>query len=262
MNGQNADGSQGTNAGAPDAGAGQQDGGNQAPGWIAQLPDDLKGNETFTGFKTIGELAKAHLDTSGKVAELEGKVANAIPKLSENPSDEELAAYRAAIGVPDKPDDYEIELMDGMDNSLAPWFKNVAHQLGMPKGMAKGLSAAWNGMIAQMAKADADAASKAHDAALTELRKTWGADAETNAETVKQGYKFFGDNPLLNDLMQAEITIGDKKVKVGNHPGMVNLILEIGKKVTPDSTVQGGPSHGQPVNNGILQYDWSKKSGG
>lgn len=216
----------------------------QTLGWRAELPDPLKGHEAFTAYKTKNDLWNGHIDAVTKLKETEGKLANSIPKLAENATDEEKAAYRAAIGVPEKADDYEIELAEGMDNSLAPWFKNVAHQLDMPKGMAKGLSAAWNTMITQMAQADKDAAIKAHDEALTELKKLWGPDADAKAEVVKQGYKFFGDNPLLQDLMQAEVTIGDRKVKVGNHPGMVNLILEIGKKVTPDSTLQGGPGHG------------------
>lgn len=240
----------------------QQGGQTQTLGWKTELPEAMRGHEAFANYQTKNDLWNGHIELTGKIKDLEGRAANSIPKLGENATDEEKAAYRAAIGVPEKADDYEIELAEGMDNTLAPWFKGVAHQLGIPKEIAKGLSAAWNGMIAQMAKADKDAAIKAHDEALTELKRLWGPDAEKNAETVKQGYKFFGDNPVLNELLQAEITIGGRKVKVGNHPGMVNLILEIGKKVSPDSTVQGGPGHGQPVNNGIIQYDWNKTSGG
>lgn len=234
----------------------------QGLGWKTELPANLREHEAFAGYETKNALWDGHIALVNAKKELEGKLADSIPKLKENATAEEKTAFLKAIGVPDKADDYEIELAEGMDNSLAPWFKGIAHQLGMPAEMAKGLSGAWNTMIKQMAQADVEAANKAHDKALTELKKTWGADAEKNAETIKQGYKFFGDNPLLSELMQAEITIGDKKVKVGNHPGMVNLILEIGKKVTPDSTVQGGPGHGQPVINGIIQYDWNKTSGG
>lgn len=230
-------------------------------GWKTELPTNLREHEAFAGYETKNQLWESHISLVNAKKDLEGKLSNAIPKLSENPTDDELAAYRQAIGVPDNPDDYEVELVDGMDDSMATWFKGTAHQLGMPKGMAKGLSAAWNSMLMQMVKAEQEAAIKTHDEALTELRKTWGEDAEKNAESVKAGYKVFGDSKALNELLQADITIGGKKVKVGNHPGMVDLILSIGKKVTPDTSVQGGPSKGDKPNVG-MNYKMPDFSGG
>lgn len=254
------------NAGTGDSGQDttqQQQGGTQEKlGWRTELPESLRGHEAFKNYQTKNDLWNGHLELAGKLKDLEGKLTDTIPKLKENATDEERAAFRAALGVPDKPDDYEIDLVEGMDNTLAPWFKDMAHKLGMPKEMAKGLSAAWNGMITQMITADKEAAIKAHDEALAGLKKTWGPDAEKNAESIRGAYKFFAGNPALDDLLNMDVTIGDKKVKVGNHPGMVDLMLQIGKKVTPDSAVQGGPGHGLPVNNGIIQYDWSKTSGG
>jgi hypothetical protein len=40
--------------------------------WRAQLPADLKENETFTPYKTLGDFAKAHLETAGKVKDWMG----------------------------------------------------------------------------------------------------------------------------------------------------------------------------------------------
>ena len=59
---------------------GSEDGGNL--GWRVQLPDDLKANETFTPFKTVGDFAKAHIETITKAKELEGKLSGSIPKLT------------------------------------------------------------------------------------------------------------------------------------------------------------------------------------
>ena len=34
----------------------------QTPGWIAGLPDDLKGNDAFKDFKTVGDFGKDYLE--------------------------------------------------------------------------------------------------------------------------------------------------------------------------------------------------------
>jgi hypothetical protein len=217
-------------------------------GWKTEIPGSLREHEAFAPYKTKDELWNGHIEAVSKIKDLEGKLAGAIPKLSENATADEKAAYLKAIGVPEKAEDYEIELKEGEDNALAPWFKEVAHKLGMPKDTAKGLSAAWNEMISRVTQAEAEKAQKDFDTANEELKKTWGNEAEANAETVKRGYKVFSDNPALQSLMDAEIKMGEKTVKVGNHPGMVNLILEIGKKVSPDTLFPGGPSGG-PTGN-------------
>lgn len=232
-------------------------------GWKTELPESLRGHEVFANYQTKNDLWNGHLDLAGKLKDAEGKLANTIPKIGPDATDEDKAAYRAAIGIPDKAEDYEIELVEGDDNALAPWFKDTAFKLGMPKETAKGLSAAWNEMIGKVAKAEAEQSKKDHDAAIEELHKTWGKDSEANAETVKKGYKVFSDNPALESLLNSEITIGDSRVKVGNHPGMIGLILEIGKKITPDSIIHGGPSGGPQPQPGVINYDWGEtKPGG
>ena len=46
----------------------------QAPGWLAGLPADLRDNEAFKSYRTVGDFAKAHLDTAAKAKEYEGKI--------------------------------------------------------------------------------------------------------------------------------------------------------------------------------------------
>ena len=60
-----------TTIGTGDAGDQHLDNqGGVTPAWAAQLPSDLRSNETLTGHKTIGELGKAYLDLHGKSATL------------------------------------------------------------------------------------------------------------------------------------------------------------------------------------------------
>jgi len=118
----------------------QNDGGKvERPAWIAQLSDDLKGEETFTQFKTISDLGKSYLD-------LNGKIKSYIKPLGENPTPEEVAEYRKAIGVPEKPEDYVIEkpekLPEGMvyDEVLEKEFRETAHALHLTQHQIAELS--------------------------------------------------------------------------------------------------------------------------
>ncbi len=136
----------------------------QSLGWRAGLPDDLKNNEAFTPYKTVGDLGKVHIETVGKVKELEGKLATAIIKPGEKATPEEQVAYRLAMGVPEKSDDYSFPKPEGVELSdkLVGWAKGVFHEVGMPKDMAEKVGAKWNeywmAEAKAMEKAEADLA--------------------------------------------------------------------------------------------------------
>jgi len=238
---------------APDAGA---TGGNEVPAWIAQLPDTHKENEAFKGFKTIGDLASDYLTKGTELETLKGQVANSIPKLAENATEEQKAAFRAAIGVPDKADDYEVELIEGMDNSLAPWFKNTALKLGMPKEMAKGLSAEWNGMLQEFLRTQDEARATAHNAAIEKLKNDWGDNANANAETIKIACQtIIKDVPTYDALLKTEVDVGGgKKVLLGDTPAMQELSLWIGKKMLPDTALPGNPPGGAVKTEPKMEY--------
>lgn len=227
---------------APDAATG----GNEVPAWIAQLPDTHKENEAFKGFKTIGDLASDYLTKGTELETLKGQVANSIPKLAENATDEQKAAYRAALGVPEKADDYEVDLVEGMDNSLAPLFKQAAFELGMPKEMAKGLSAWWNKTLLSFVQAQDEAKLKAHNEAVENLKNEWGESANTNAEAIKAAYEhIIKDNQNFEPFLKTEVDVGGgKKVMLGDMPEMRAFVLWIGKKILPDTILQGKPPGG------------------
>ena len=252
----NADGSQAA-AGAPDGGAGQQDGGNQAPGWIAQLPDDLKGNETFTGYKTIGELAKAHLDTSGKVAELEGKVANSIPKLTENATDEEKAAYFAALGVPESPDKYELErpaMPEGMpyNEDLEKWFRNTAHKAGITAEQAKTLFTSYNQFGTEFLKSIAEQRKTTLETGMNALKESWGNHYDDNVAVVKRVQEKIGAG---SEPMKEWLTAHNAE----NDPVLIQFLLDVAPGYLDDYAPAGKPP-GDHTKGGGMTYPSMQKT--
>lgn len=225
-------------------------------GWKTELPESLRGHEAFVNYQTKNDLWNGHIEMAGKLKDLEGKLADTIPKLPENATDEQKAAYRAAIGIPEKADDYEVDLIEGMDNSLAPLFKQAAFELGMPASMAKGLSAWWNKTLLAFVSAQDEAKAKAHNEAVEKLNNEWGENANANAEAIKAAYQHIvKDNPTFEQFLKTEVdTGGGKKQLLGDLPEMRSFVLWIGKKMLPDTILQGNPPIGDPVKVG-MNYD-------
>jgi hypothetical protein len=157
----------------------------QQPGWLAGLPAELRDNEAFKAHKTVGDFARVHLETAQKAKDLEGRLANSIPKLGANATQEERDRFFNSIGRPDKPEGY---LLDGGDQEkeklLTPW-KQDFFELGLTADQAKGLKAKWDGRINKLVDdrriQDAEAETK--------LKADWGDRYPATVELVKRLWK-------------------------------------------------------------------------
>jgi hypothetical protein len=136
-------------AGAGSAASGTQDGGSgggtgtnggtkERPSFMDGFPDAYKNDERFYGYESTADMLKSHVELMG----LKGGVT--VP--GEGADEAAIAAYRKAIGVPEKPEDYElpqVELPQGMqrNDAMTAAFLKDAHELGMPPHMVKELFA-------------------------------------------------------------------------------------------------------------------------
>lgn len=215
---------------------GAQGGADQVPGWISGLPDDLKTNETFTGFKTVGDFAKHHLETAGKVTDLEGKLAGAIVKPGDDATDEQRAAFRQAIGVPEKPEDYKLERPDDIpvNEGMEAWFRSEAHAADISQEAAQKLYNAWNTKLSQAREA-------AKTSCVDTLRGEWKDSYDANLEITKRAAKQFGGDDIMTFF---------EETGLGNDPVMFRTFLNIGKAMMEDSTFrkqgEGGPAVTNP----------------
>jgi hypothetical protein len=235
----------GTGDGLP---AGEVPPANAAPAWTAQLSSDLRENETFTGYKTISDLAKDHLIVKGKATELEGKLAtDYIPKLAENATPEQKEAFYKALGRPENADGYEFKLPDGLEinQELTDWWKTYAFEKGLPKEIGESVYKDFSSLIGQMDKARSDLEIKVHEDAKAELQRAWGTDAPKNAEIIKTVYQHF-KSPAFDQFLELKVEVGDKRIRVGDHPATLEWSLEVGKAMQPDTIPPNGPQNNQP----------------
>ena len=175
-------------------GGGGGGGGNAEPSWhesIITKGDD--GTESLADFATWKEKAPAPLvkfitdNMTAARAKTEGMVR--VP--GENATPEEMQAFYAALGVPEKPEDYGIgkpeQLPDGVmwDDNLNASFMKAAKELGLTKAQAQGLAKFQVDHIASSVAANREAMQQVLAQEKAELDKTFGADLDKVVTSVK-----------------------------------------------------------------------------
>lgn len=223
----------------------------QVPTWVAQLPADLRDNAAFTSYKTIGDLAKAHLDMGDKLKDYDGikaKLEDSIPKLPDDATDEEKNIYYGELGRPETASDYEF---DGEDKNAPEWtsfWKQQFHSLGFTKDQAKRLSAQWNGQLQKMVDAHNAAMQKEVAEAETKLRTELGDKFDANVELAKRVY---------NKHLGAEFDKDFANGSAGTRFQMIRLVLKLAALTGEDRSPQSAASRIGGKERPFIVYDKS-----
>jgi hypothetical protein len=149
--------------------------------WYGQLPESLAGDQKFFDqFKDQESFMKSAKETKSALSKkMEGYVR--LP--GENASEDDIAAYHQAIGVPEDPSGYEITAEDainlpGFDPEALGPIKEAAHSLGLSAQQFEGLVAAQArieaAQIAEMTHAE------------QALVNQWGNDFEYKVTDIQQ----------------------------------------------------------------------------
>lgn len=178
---------------------------NFAPDWADRLegPDFDAHRATLAKFggKSVHDLAKSY----GELQQLMGKRQDGLVKLpGEGATPEEIAAYRKAVGVPESPDGYALELPEGMElrEDVLANLRGKAHELGITPAQLSALvqfqAETEQTELARWQAEHEDATNKARE----DLRREWGPRFETKLHDAKRVAETFGlrqDHPALQD---------------------------------------------------------------
>jgi hypothetical protein len=222
--------------------------GTESPGWIAGLPADLKGNEAFTKFKTVGDFAKSHLELSTKATELEKKAGNSIPKLPDDANDEERSLYFDALGRPKDAKEYEFE---GEDKNATEWtskWKQRFHAQGLTKAQASAISKEFNGEMQAMVDAHNTKLQNEYKTAETALKSEWGDKFDTNVELAKRVYQKLNLSEFDKDFSSGTDTTRLSTIK---------LLMKVAAATGEDRSPQARQSQGGNGKSAFITYDKS-----
>ncbi len=185
----------------------------------------------------------------------------------ENASEEEIAAYRKAIGVPEKPEDYldGLELENGAkigeaDKPVVDAFAQVMHEAGATKEtMSKILNWYYQNEDNQLAALD-ERDEKDHQESMAELKEELGPSFKRKTNAIAGLFAQApggtdGDNEgaLVNRLMQGRMADGKL---IGNDPDMIRFLVGLASEVNPTAmVVDDGDHSGQSIASEIAALE-------
>jgi len=229
--------------------------GENAPEWMQQNPADLKANKHLSQFATIGDASKAllnlHVDKGKLNKDFETFKGSSIPKLGENPTDEQRDAYYASLGRPEKPEGYELErpqMPDGMpyDEKLEQVFRKSAHDLGLTNRQTKGLHKMFNDYGMATHGEIMKSITENREKAVNLLKDTWKGDAYK--ENVEKAFRAF--NKLGGDKAKEWAETNG----TGDDPFFLQLFHNAYNLIGPDQFIEGSAGASGEKVEGRLKF--------
>jgi len=198
--------------------------------WRSDLPDDLK--KTAERFTSKADAIRAIADLRKRESQVR------VP--GKNASEDEVAAYHKAIGIPENPEDYEFadlpedQLTDDIKASRQVWGQRFK-ELGIPARAAKEMSKLINEdtekMMALQIESDKAFAKSQEEA----LRSEWrGEDFDKNKTLANRAFSEIANRAGINldDLTKIETKDGRFLM---DRAEMVKVFAVIGREMSEGS---------------------------
>jgi len=221
----------------PSQGApGPQGGDNpQSLGWRAGLPKEYQNHEAFTRYGKVGDLAKDYLG-------LMERSQRSIVRPTQESTPEEWAAYRKAMGIPEKPDEYGLEGAHPRVQNL----RQAAHEAGMSVEQFK----KFLGRLGQDAQGYSKEQTESRQKKLAEmdqaLRKEWGDKYDAQRELATRAYKTLVDEGTAQELASMGLL---------DNPHFIRMMAKAGGALGEGRFVRGGTA---PAPERPFMVDYSK----
>ena len=194
--------------------------------WTQKLPEDFADSRTsLARYKNVQDLARAYRHAEKMVSQ------KGIHPITPESSPEQVAEYRRALGVPDKPEAYaeavkpNVEVPEGVvwDDGIAGEYFKLAHQENIkPESMQKLIQLNLKQREFEL-KAYNQQTQHKRDEGLHVLRRTWGANFDQNLKLAQNVARFHNVDPD-NEGFNTEI---------------VRMIVAMAKEQTEDKYVSG-----------------------
>lgn len=221
----------GAQPGAPAVEGGVADGSAAVPDWFEKVSAETKDGETSSnrdwlaakGVKDLDGLTKIARDTERALRE-NGRIK--VP--GEDAKPEDIAAFKAAIGVPDKVDGYEIKAPEGvpLNEPLINSLRESALKRGAPKEVFEGLV----GDFIKLQMDEAAAESATQDNLALEWVKQQGAKKDEQLAHVDSAARALGFSK--QDMAGLRAGLGADRA--------LTILAKLGAGIAEDTIITGG----------------------
>ena len=198
--------------------------------------DDVKERKRLERFASPADLYKSNRALEQKLSSGEYKTVK--PK-DETP--EALAEWRKENGIPEKPEDYDITLADGLvigedDKPLVGEFLKEMHGANAHPEAVKSALTAYYKIVQQQQIAQEEEDSEFRRNAEDELRAEWGGDYRKNAKMI-DGLLNTAPEGLKDRILGARLADGKK---LGDDPQALKFLAGLAREINPLSTIVPG----------------------
>lgn len=189
-------------------------------GWMAGLTPEQKANADL--IKRLSTFDKGIPDLVGYYASAETAKGSAITIPGEKATAEERAAFRKAIGVPEKPEDYKLDQVQISDPRAKPdearmnELKALAHKLNVSNGQLNELQK-W---YFQSLDKDLRVVNTTMDECVATLKTRFGREYDAAMTYKKRALDRFGKPGVVAIFNRSGL---------GNDPDINEMFVEIGK---------------------------------
>jgi hypothetical protein len=189
-------------------------------GWQAELPEDLRADETLSGVKTLSGMAKMLVHAQSMVGADKVVIPNA------DSSDEDKSAFYNKLGRPEKADGYDLKPPEGLkyEDAELDEFKTVAHKIGLTDTQTNALFEWHGGLSVKNAEAGSLKEKEALQTSELALKKDWGNAYDQNFALAMRAVKTFANEDSVEALERG----------LGNDPSMVKMMHKIGASISEE----------------------------
>lgn len=217
-----------------DGGSGGDGGDGGDTGWRDSITDE--------DHRSVADRFNSPADAIKSIVDLRKQISTSIRLPGENASDEDVAKFNKAIGVPDSPEGYEFTMPEGReptdaDKAFQGKMAEIFHKSGVSATAAKNLIDGYNEMTVAAEEAQATADKQFVEETEAALQTKWGKDFERNKNLSSRAAKYlFGDN--FEDAAQIETKDGKF---ILDHPVIMEALAKAGVEMAEDGFMKMDP---------------------
>ena len=189
-----------------------------------------------------------------------GELKRALPN---NPTAEELAAYRESNGIPGKPEDYDVNLGNGFvwgeaDKPLLDDFRKFAHENNIPNDMLKPVLGWFTKQQQEIADQVAQRDENERVTGSEALRAEWGAGFKGNLAASRNLFEGQSITTADGKAADAFLTLMGARAEdgrlLGNIPDVVKMFANISREMNPFATVVPDQPGGSPIKSAETRF--------
>ena len=207
------------------------DQGQSGLGWRAALPDEFKEHDLVKNFQKPGDFVKSAIEIKTERDALSKKLEGAIPKLTEDSTQEERDIFYQSLGRPEKADGYEFE-GEALDPKTAQWAKDTFFKAGLNKEQAKAIQTQWDSFMGEMVKAEVESRKAAVAETEAKLKTEWGDKYDLRVERIRRFWKKHSGEEIDNFVNES---------KIGNDPRLLSLLDKLAEVTGEDLSPPSSP---------------------